>query len=122
MQEESYASQPLLYIEQGERGKILTNMQGQYFSSQSFGMELESDPLIQELDREENSIGEKIQDAIRASEHLPNIKYRIDTREDSHEGFIKGLEEDKLFIMDEGRGEERSIPTSSIQAIKAISL
>lgn len=119
MQEETFANQPLLYIDQPDRNQIQVNMQAHYFTTGK--LEDEESFKGESQDREEEILT-KIQDALTTREHVPNIKYDIETEEAVYRGIVNSYEEDKLYFIDESTKEERTLPIYSINSIKAVGL
>lgn len=118
MQEETFANQPLLYIDQPEGEQIQANMQAHYFTREFLDIE----DVNGESDYMKEEIAEKIQDALTTKEHVPNIKYDIETKEGVYRGIINSYEEDKLYFIDESTEQEKTVPIPSINNIRAVGL
>lgn len=121
MQEESFANQPLLYIDQKETRNIFTNMQAHYFTSHSLQFPEDMQETEGQLPESVTTILGKIQTALTTKEQVPNIKYTIETKEETYRAIIQAYENENLSIVDE-RGVSSLIPISSIKNIEAISL
>jgi len=118
MQESRKANQPMLYIEQKEVKDILVHMQGHYFTSQS----LNTSEKENKNESPSEVLIERIMDAVRTTEHVPNIKYQIEADEGLYKATKISYEEEKLYFIDASSGGEISLSLHKIKDIQPISL